>query len=65
MTRVTALGLVCGGGEDAGAGGADRVAQRNAGAVGVDPLVERVGLPLAQDGQYLGSSVDEILRGGW
>ncbi len=43
-----------GGGEDAGAGGADRVAERDARAVGVEPLVGGVDLPLAQDGEDLG-----------
>jgi hypothetical protein len=50
IARLAAFGLVCGGGEDAGAGGADRVAQGNTGAVGVEPVIERVDLPLAQDG---------------
>src|SRR4051794_31322201 len=54
MTRPAALGLVCGGGEDAGAGGSDGVAEGNAGAVGVEPVIERVDLPLAQDGEDLG-----------
>jgi hypothetical protein len=64
MTCVAAPGLVCGGSEDAGAGGADRMAQRNSGTVGADALVERLDLPLVQDGRYLGGEslveLDEV-----
>ena len=45
--------LVRRGGQDAGAGGSDRVSERNARAVRVDPVVERVELPFGQHCQHL------------
>lgn len=42
-----------GGRQDAGAGSADGMPERDAGAVRVEPLVERIDLPFGQNREHL------------
>src|SRR5690606_36817866 len=54
VASAAAAQLVREGGQDAGSGGTDGVAEGDAGAVGVEPFVRGRDVPLAQAGQHLG-----------